>query len=335
VCAAVSASLSLIAEEPRADLLVLVGAAGETEYAPRFAAAARAWQEAAAKGGARCTVVGLEPPPSDGISPDDRDAVRSWIEGHTTESTRPLWLAYLGHGSWDGREARLSLRGPDITATELAEWLAALKRPLIVVHGGSASGPFLPALSAPGRVIVTATSTGDEVNYARFGEFFARTIASGEADIDQDGQTSLLEAFLSTSKKVQDFYSEDARMATEHALFGDNGDRRGTPADWFRGTRVVRRSDDGTGVDGATARRVALVETEAERALTGPAQARRDLLERQLEELRAQKLALPEREYLFQLERILREIGVLYLGDQPPGAEAEAGAGAAGAGSAP
>ena len=128
-----------------------------------------------------------------------------------------------------------------MTARTLAGWLAPLQRPLIFVHGGSGGAPFIPAVSGPDRIVISATRSGHELNYARFGERFARAVANPDADIDQDGQTSVLEAFVTAAQQVQAFYTEAGRLATEHALIDDNGDKQGTPAEWFRGVRLQRR----------------------------------------------------------------------------------------------
>lgn len=295
------------------DLLVIIGAPGEAGYGPRFAAAAAAWKNAATLAGASCTIIGAPQDTSDAGTTEDRDGVRQWLQQGDREAGAALWIVYIGHGTWDGREARLNLRGADLSASELGQWLEGESRRLVFVHGGSAAAPFIPALSAPNRVLITGTASGDEVNYARFGEFFALAVANPTADIDQDGQTSLLEAFLYASRQVTDFYQEDARMETEHALLDDNGDRRGTPADWFRGTRAVRRAEDGTAPDGSAARGIALVETVDERSLSPAARARRDVLEQELEALRARRLELTDRDYQIALEGILRELGAIYL----------------------
>ena len=262
------------ADAPSHDVLVIVGAAGEEGFEKGFAAAAAAWVAACAQGGATCAVVGAEPAMAG--QPDDHDRVRTWLEKLDPASAAPAWVVYLGHGTYDGRQARLNLRGPDITADELAEWLAPLQRPVVVVHGGSASAPFLVAVSATNRVVITATASGDEVDYARFGERFAESIGSPSADIDQDGQTSLLEAFLSAARQVGNFYAEAGRMASEHPLLDDNGDKLGVPPDWFRGTRVVKRPESGQPVDGFRAHQIALVGDAAERALTPEQRQRRD-----------------------------------------------------------
>src|SRR5213075_927990 len=95
------------------------------------------------------------------------------------------------------------------------------------------------------RVIVAAARSGYEQNYARFGQYMAEAIADPTADLDKDGQTSLLEAFLTASRRVAEYYATEGRMVTEHALLDDNGDGFGTPADWFRGIRAVKAAKDG------------------------------------------------------------------------------------------
>ena len=288
------------------ELCVLVGAPGEPSYAERFARAAATWAEAARRGGGRVTTIGLEP------GNDDRANLEAWLHARRTGSDPPLWLVYLGHGSYDGRDARLNLRGPDVTAAELATWLRDHQRPIVLVHGGSAAAPFLAALSGPGRIIISATRSGHEVNYARFGEYFARAVASPEADIDQDGQASVLESFVTAARQVQQFYDENGRLATEHALIDDNGDGQGTPGDWFRGTRSTRRAESGAPADGERARLVALVPPENELQLSAAQRERRDQLEDELTALRTRRDTMPAPEYDTRLEHILRELGRIY-----------------------
>jgi hypothetical protein len=219
---------------------------------------------------------------------------------------------FIGHGTFDGRSAKFNLRGPDISADDLAATLKPCKRPLAVIQCASASGPFLNALSAPGRVIITATRSGYEVNATRFGNYFARAVADPAADLDKDGQTSLLEAFLMASRQVDDFYKEAGRLATEHALLDDNGDGLGTPADWFRGVRAVQKAADGKTVDGIRAHQMFLVRSATEQELSPALRARRDELESQLSALRDRKSQMKEDDYYNHLERILVEMAKLY-----------------------
>jgi hypothetical protein len=306
---------------PAPEIAIVVGAPGEPDYAEGFTTAARTWEKAAERAGASSTVIGL----ADDSSTEDRMLLQQWLSSRlgsevvspqSASSSAPLWIVYLGHGTHDGRETRLNLRGADLTAKELATWLAPLRRPLVFVHGGSAAAPFINALSGPDRIIITATRSGHELNYARFGERFASSIANPEADIDRDGQTSLLEAFVTAAQQVQAFYAETGRLATEHALIDDNGDQQGTPADWFRGTRLERRpQSSGVAPDGNAARLLALLPTEAERNLTPEQRTERDRLESELESLRAKKSSLSEDDYYRQLESLFRRLGALYRRD--------------------
>jgi hypothetical protein len=291
-------------------LVLVIGAAGEAEYGEQFSKCAGLWKEAAAKGGLQVTVIG-----EDKDKPDED--LRRLLEVVTNEVAKPageLWLVFIGHGTYDGRSAKFNLRGPDITATNLAAALKPCRRPLVVVQCASASGPFLSALSAPGRVIITATRSGYELNATRFGNYLARAIADPAADLDKDGQTSLLEAFLAASREVQQFYKEQGRMLTEHALLDDNGDGLGTPPEWFRGTRAVKSAANGKSVDGIRAHQVFLVPGEQERQLSAEVRSSRDELEQKLSALRLKKKEIKEDDYFAQLEVILLEMAKLYDG---------------------
>jgi hypothetical protein len=235
----------------------------------------------------------------------------------TNEVAKPageLWLVFIGHGTFDGRSAKFNLRGPDLSATDLAAALKPCRRPLVVIQCASASGPFLKALSGLRRVIITATRSGYEVNAARFGGYLARAIADPAADLDKDGQTSLLEAYLAASRQVEQFYKEQGRLTTEHALLDDNGDGFGTPAEWFHGTRAVKSAADGKSVDGVRAEQMFLVPGAVERQFQPEVRARRDALEQKLSALRSRKEKMNEDEYYRQLEDILLEMARIYEG---------------------
>jgi hypothetical protein len=293
-------------------LVLVIGAPGEPEYAEEFSNSAALWEKAAVRGGLQTFVIG-----QDKEQPDqDRQRL---LEVLTNEVARPageLWLVFIGHGTFDGQTAKFNLRGPDISAAELASVLKPCRRPLVVIQCASASGPFLKALSAPGRVIITATRSGYEVNATRFGEYMAQAIANPAADLDKDGQTSLLEAFLAASRQVEQFYKEQGRLMTEHALLDDNGDGFGTPADWFHGVRAVKTAADGKSVDGVRAHEIFLVPGDIEKELSPEARARRDALEEKLSALRLKKTNMNEDDYYRQLEGIMVELARLYQGSK-------------------
>jgi hypothetical protein len=295
--------------------IVVVGAPGEPEYGKVFAESAQRWVAACQKGGAHHLVIGLDPT----NSVPDRDRLKQALAAQPTESLSALWLVLLGHGTFDGRHAKFNLRGPDLTAADLTAWLKPFTRPLAVVDCSSASAPFLNALSASNRVVITATRSGDEQNYARFGQYLSAAIADPQADLDKDGETSLLEAFLTASRRVAEFYAGAGRLATEHGLIDDNGDGLGTPADWFRGIRPVKRARDGAALDGFRAHQFCLVRSAQEEKLPPAVRARRDQLELAVARLRDQKTTLPADDYYRQLEVLLVQIARLStpLSDAP------------------
>lgn len=289
-------------------LVLVIGAAGEPEYGEQFAQWAALWKQAAAKGGLSLTVVGQDTNNPDG----DRTQLLTALTNEVTRPNGELWIVFIGHGTYDGQAAKFNLRGPDISADELAAVLKSCRRPLAVINCASASGPFINALSAPGRVIITATRSGNEVNATRFGGYLAQAIADPVADLDKDGQVSLLEAYLYAARQVDQFYKEQGQLATEHALLDDNGDGLGTPADWFRGVRAVKTAANGKSVDGVRAHQMFLVRSAAEQELSPEVRARRDELEQKLSSLRAGKARLNEDDYYRQLETILVELASVY-----------------------
>jgi hypothetical protein len=194
----------------------------------------------------------------------------------------------------------------------LAQWLKPLQQPLAIVNCTSSSGPFMNKLIAPRRVVITATRSGSEHNYARFGDYFSAAIVDPAADLDKDDQTSLLEAYLAASHRVEEFYKQQARLATEHALLDDNGDGLGTPANWFDGLRATRRAKDGASLDGSHAHQIHLVLSPREQAMPADLRRRRDELELAIEALRDKKPTLSEDDYYAKLETLLVELAELY-----------------------
>jgi hypothetical protein len=291
----------------RATVIVIVGAPGEEEYGRHFSEWAGALSKAAGEAGAKEVIIGLQT----NNAAADREQLQQALNAEPKDGAE-LWLVLIGHGTFDGRDAKFNLRSNDVAATELADWLKPFHRPLAVINTASASAPFLQKLSATNRVVVTATRSGSEVNYARFGQYFSAAVGDLEADLDKDGQTSLLEAFLMASRRVKEFYDLEGRLATEHALIDDNGDGFGTPPDWFRGVRAVKSAKDGAALDGLRAHQFHLIRSEAEQKLSPETRARRDALEFSISKLRETKRTLPEDVYYEKLEVLLLELARLY-----------------------
>jgi hypothetical protein len=284
-------------------VFIVVGAGGGTDYAAAFAKWAANWQQSCETAGARAQTIGL-----DDQAEKSLEQLRTALNAEPKDGDAELWLVLLGHGADD----KFNLAGDDLSATELASFLKPFQRPLIVLNCFSGSGSFLAPLAAAGRIVITATKSGSERNYSRFGRYLSETIGDPAADFDKDGQTSVLEAWLAAAQHVAAFYTEEGRLATEHSLLDDNGDGKGTPADWFRGLRVVKKAKDGTPADGMRARQVHLVRNPEERALSAATRTERDALEMELARLREAKASMPEDAYYRDLETLLRKIAKLY-----------------------
>jgi hypothetical protein len=280
-------------------VIVVVGAAGSAEFEEPFRTWAERWQTAAKRGGADFTQI------SGTVKEQEpKEQLRELLKEQSA-SEEPMWLVLIGHGTFDGKTPRFNLRGPDLSASELKEMLQPCAGPLAVINCSSSSGPFLAELAAPQRVVITAAQSGHEYNFAHFGDYLSAAIADPAADLDKDEQTSLLEAYLLASSRLREFYKKEGRLATEHALLDDNGDKLGTPADWFQGLRVVKRSKAGAAADGGLARQFVLIRSPREEQIPATIREQRDALEQQLAELRERKGTLPAGEYFSHLEPLL------------------------------
>jgi hypothetical protein len=291
-------------------VIVVVGAPGAPEYGAQFNEWADRWHDAAKKATADFQRVGS----GDAATPNDRERLQKLLADSAAETAAPVWLIFIGHGTFDGRVAKFNLRGPDLSAEELAAWLGPLKRPVAVIQCASASSPFINRLAGKDRVIITATKSGDEQNFARFGQYMASTIADLRADLDKDAQVSLLEAYLTACRQLEEFYSQEARLATEHPLLDDNGDGLGTPAAWFRGLRATQRAKDGATLDGTRSHQFHLIASDRERQLPPDVLHRRDELELKIAALRDEKGELKEDVYYERLEKLMLELAKLYDG---------------------
>jgi hypothetical protein len=293
----------------KATVVVLVGAPGEEDFGKAFHETASSWEKAARTAKANFVQIG-------GVNAMTTNALQDFRKTLARESSNTvddLWIALVGHGTHDGRETKFNLNGPDLSASEMSNLLASIRRPVAVINGTASSAPFIKSLSASNRVIVTATRSGSEENFTRFGKQVAQAIADPEADLDKDGQTSLLEAFLMASRRVGEFYKNEGRLATEHSLVDDNGDGLGTPAEWFRGIRAVKKAANQSPLDGARAHQWHLIRSTQDQKLTPEQRRKRDALELEIGRLRQQKSEMDENEYYQSLEALLIRLGEIEL----------------------
>src|SRR4051794_3155577 len=140
--------------------IVIVGAGGTAEYANQFLDWGEKWKAAGALANARTTMLGVNP-----TELNVRERLQKALAAEPTTGPAELWLVMLGHGTWDGQVGKFNVEEDDISSADLAEWLAPIKRAIVIVAAFSTSGSFLKPLAGPGRVVVTATRSGSEENF--------------------------------------------------------------------------------------------------------------------------------------------------------------------------
>ena len=283
--------------DPNKFAVIINGAGGEPEYAKQFAE----WTTQLSS--VLSTRYGFDPNKIKVLSEKVANAeeVKRTFASLKTEldASNVLFLFFIGHGSFDGKEAKFNLVGPDLSASDYNQLLTALPTKRIVVFNmSSASGEFVKPLSAKGRIVVTATRNGQETNATRFPGFFIAALNATDGDTDQDGHTSVLEAFVYANRLTEEFYKRAGRLATEHAMFDDNGDG-------------VGREKPEAG-EGLLARATYLDSLSVDEAAANVATARllkeRSRLEGEIEQLIARKANTPEAEYEATLERLFIEL---------------------------
>ena len=295
-------------------VIVVLGALGDPEFESDFLETVDAWKTLASRQDWNLRLIGSEIQKNAAEGDEtDKDALQKVLHEEAQKKLSRLWVVLIGHGTFANNEAKFNLVGPDLTPKELSKWLEPMGfgTQTIIINCASASAPFLTSLQSKNQIVVTSTKSGSEYNYARFGRFLAQAINDPQIDLDHDQEVSLLEAFLAGSNLTARFYKIDSRLATEHALLNDNGDKVGTTADFYRGVRPVKQAVDAT-IDGAIASKVIIFTSPDNTRFPQAEIARRDALEKQLELLRSNKLVLSNDEYLQQLEVIMLQLAELY-----------------------
>ena len=136
---------------------------------------------------------------------------------------------YVGQANVVADELRLNLPGADITHEQLAKWLGRIKASsILIVLDCPGAGLAVKALAGEGRIVV-AGCRADQHYSTRFSAYFVPALGENQSDTDNDGKVSLLEAFTSASRQLDDFYRSMGLLKTETPLLEDNGD--GAPSD--------------------------------------------------------------------------------------------------------
>jgi hypothetical protein len=299
----------------KAFLLIVVGLAGDPEHGKTF----HKWGTTLAESSDRLGVpkerlVYLVDQPGEGdtrvTGRATKDEISKAIDAFSKQAGPEdvVFIMLIGHGSYDGRDSKFNLPGPDMAAADFNLLLKRLPtKQIVLVNASSASGPFIDGLSASGRTIVTATRSGAERYTTLFGGFFIDALTSEAADADKNKRVSVLEAFKFAKTETTRAYEREGLLATEHALLDDDGDKEGSADPSSTGA-------DAKNKDGKMASVVSLGVAgddglPADPKLRALHVERRDL-ERRVESLRLLKEGMDAAKYSVELEKLVTAIAL-------------------------
>lgn len=210
-------------------------------------------------------------------------------------------ITLIGHGTYDDRDYKFALPGPDISATELGQLLDRIQAHVLVVNTTSSSGGSIPILQKPKRVVVTSTKTGTEKNITVFARYWIEALRDPAADADKNEIITVLEAFKYAEAKTAKYFEAQNWLATEHCLIEDAGKGEG-----------VKDPGPENG-EGQTAGRFALLHLGSVAAAAKDPKKqellkKKEELETKIDELKYHKAAMDTADYQSQLRKLVLEL---------------------------
>ena len=290
-----------VASAQQRHALIVTGATGGPLYAVQY----REWSETLAK-----TLEALKFEQARVVSlsegePPDRDATAANVRRHLATFRRTLarddllLIVLIGHGTFDGVDAKFNLVGPDLESAEWAALLRAMPGRLVLVNTAAASFPFLERLTGPRRIIISATDSVAQRFDTVFPEHFITALSDDGADIDKNARISIWEAFAFACAGVRRYYQQRGQLTTERPLLDDNGDGIG-------------REAGAQGEDGSLASRTYLDEPAPGAPPTDEVLLqllqKRAALEAEVEELKVKKAFMQPLEYAAEFERLMIQL---------------------------
>src|SRR5688500_12359661 len=155
-------SMPLVAQANERYAVIVSGASGGAEYVPQYAKWTEALSQALIDGmkfdPARVTVL------SD-TTTDESAATAANVRrvlGASRQrmaATDLLFVVLIGHGTFDGVDAKFNLVGPDLDSSAWAGLFRGLPGRVILINTSSSSFPFIERFAAPRRIVVSATDS--------------------------------------------------------------------------------------------------------------------------------------------------------------------------------
>jgi uncharacterized caspase-like protein len=213
-----------------------------------------------------------------------------------------LVVTLIGHGTHDGQEYKFNLSGPDLSARELAMWLAPVSaKRQVVVNTTSASGGSLAELRQDNRTVITATKSGTERLATVFARYWLEALRDPQADADKNEVISALEAYRYAESKTAKYYESNKRLATEHPLIADTASASG-----------YRTPDPAKGEALVAMRTPVLILGALQNAAKSPEKQnllrQRETLEQQIDNLKLRKAAMPAEQYRLEMRNLLLQV---------------------------
>ena len=282
----------------RADtyFLTVAGLGGEAEYEQRFSGWAKDMDKVArAEPGAKVDTL------------SGKDATKANLEAKLralasqSKADDSVVVMLIGHGTWDDRDYKFALPGPDISATELAQLFDRIPARVLVVNTTSSSGASIPILEKPRRVVIASTKAGTEKNVTVFARYWIEALRDPAADADKNEVVTALEAFRYAEAKTAKYFESQNWLATEHSLLEDAGKGEG-----------VKDPGPENG-EGQVAGRFAVLHLgSAAAAVKDPKKIElikhKEELETQIDDLKYHKAAMDTGQYRSQLQKLLLEL---------------------------
>ncbi|MEO8593600.1 MAG: hypothetical protein ABI759_09775 [Candidatus Solibacter sp.] len=276
--------------------LTVAGLGGEADYTQRFKMWAEDIDGSLKKAGSDNVVATLVAPPIDQIRS------RMATIASQAKPADSLVVILIGHGSYDGREYKFNITGPDITATDLAALMDRVPaQRQLVVNMTSCSGGSIESLRKANRIVISATKAGSEKNATNFARYFAEALRDPAADTDKNEAVSALEAFRFAQAKTTEFFDTQKRLATEHSVIEDTGKGMGEKA-------ATAENGQGKLASAFTVVRLGANAAAARDPNKRPLLDKKEQLEQAIEKVKFDKAAMPAAEYKRQLTQLLLEL---------------------------
>lgn len=234
------------------------------------------------------------------------DNITAWFNDAADKITENdhVYIILFGHGSFNGAHANFNIPRKDLSDIDFAKLVNKLNaNRIIFINTTSSSFPFIESISGENRIVITATKSPTQRNITRFPDYLVEGFSDPSADLDKNGDLSVLEVFKYAAQKTERFFEDNGNLATEHSMIEDTGDRRAARLN------ELEMSNEGAFADATFLKRRASAYLTSEAAMQDSVLMRllteQEQVELDISKLKTEKDLYGEQEYYDQLEKLL------------------------------